>query len=247
MDDREYLMKCVKKAEDELKKKAFPRVHKRFVYLDELKFEWKDYLTSYALGSYSSKEETIYVNKRLLDEVKNRNRINRKIVDTIKHELIHYFVSEWFDRYRRGSHNFCGDTSPIFLSMLCWLCPNKENGYRAFRDFKKSEMYKKIMEFEDFHKLFIYLKNMVYEYVDVFIELKIEEGNATYFSNDFMFNQDDRRGMFIKLSQKLTCKPNSQYKEIKTNFFMLGYDVMPKDVKRLYNRKKYNSNRFLHK
>lgn len=155
MDKQEYLMKIVKKAENELKKKAYPRVHCRFMDIERLKFEWFE--SWEADGTYDKEEKRISLNIRFCDE--NRTRIPRRAVEVMKHELIHHYCYYWLDQYEyevdySNYLHWCGDGSPVFNALLMWFNV-PYYGSKSYRRFVKTDFAQEIMECSNFNKVMV--------------------------------------------------------------------------------------------
>lgn len=81
------------------------------------------------------------------------NTLNeRSIIDTLIHELIHYYTYIWF--------NISEDDSPIFIGILLYINPNEDNAYKCFAEFKEGVLYKHIRQAKNFKAVLNILKHI---------------------------------------------------------------------------------------
>ena len=71
---------------------------------------------------------TITLNNRFLTHSKKK-KYNKKMIDIIQHELIHYYCREYFIDFL-GLENANVDTCPVFLGLIFWLKAKK--GIKVF-------------------------------------------------------------------------------------------------------------------
>jgi hypothetical protein len=161
-----------------------------------------------------------------------------KIKTVIRHELVHAFIEEhygiWTDM--QGVSN---DSSPIFLSVLFYL-----NGYSSYdfvTVFKKSDMFQKIKSFKTFNELDAYLSHLLIDYQQ--ITRKHKTGHLVdrnYITNSFVFGAYNA-GLDNYYQSKIEylVKTKMDLKVLETNVFKIGCSIMPDQIDRLVNKKRY--------
>lgn len=149
----DYLQQLYNIALEELRKKCFKysRVN-HFKDMEEVK--WSYTRNWNVVGSFNVESREIIVDKNLLFENNlttnfrgEQGKLNRKIVNTLKHEIMHRYVADSFGK------NETNDANPIFMSMLLYANPDEDNAYECFRDFKQTYTYKELMKSETFNIL----------------------------------------------------------------------------------------------
>lgn len=117
MTQIEYIKKNAYKADMILRKIAFPNQRRNFTSIDDIEFKAvfepdSDYMAICG-------EEEIIVNIHHFN-CWNKEYCDKKLVEVLMHELIHYFIKCWIDDkdYVRG---FSGDNSPIFILFVMWF------------------------------------------------------------------------------------------------------------------------------
>ena len=160
----EYLEKMVNIALENIRKKI--KYPKRYFYsiFRNITVCWdrEIFLDRYTYGSYYRDNNLIKIKA---DNLINRNhdlfthknnserqrQRNINLLDVITHELIHHFVKDEFDI--TDSINIWSDASPIFMGVLLRINPNERNSYECFKEFKKTDTYKRMMECKNFTEL----------------------------------------------------------------------------------------------
>lgn len=77
------------------------------------------------------------------------------LVDTMVHELVHYFVYLTFDMNRHDFMNTVyDDDSNIFMMLLAWISPGENNSNMFWNDFKHSDLYLTVKKCKSFIEVF---------------------------------------------------------------------------------------------
>jgi hypothetical protein len=235
------LDKLLLQVQKELKKKMFPRRHKKLLcnnVIIELG-EWDDNL----LGCYETIENKQYkykfqhkitINDYVYDEYKNgllglgveKKYTKRKLKNTIAHELIHAYVYENYE-FCSNDYRFHNDGSPIFLSILTFL--NIPSGHKTMRSFKHTEVYKKVKSYSNYEALEIYLIHLTCKYEETFRQLEQVIDNDKVYANNFEFSSGNVTGV------KGITTSTIVYQNIlaKANNFVLGSNVNMDNLKEL--------------
>lgn len=196
-----------------LKKKMFPYKHRKL--LDRKVTIIVKNIDKNLLGTYQTlfEENKLYkftheivINEFVYDEFKRGYRpdklgegkykmyCRKRIKNVIAHELIHAYVYENYELYCNEYHNFHGDSSPIFLSILTFL--NIPSGHPAMKSFRHAEIYKEIIKYNNFKALELYLIRLFNKYENTFEQLKeilIGENEVTL--NSFTFSNGNSAGL----------------------------------------------------
>lgn len=211
MDDsnvKNELNKLLIQVERELKKKMFPRKHKKLlsksveIVIEKLERRNKDrdLLGTYQTIKDKNKEykfsHKIIINDFVYKDYKNGVSLKRyyrkRLKNTIAHELIHAYTYENFE-FCSGDYGFHSDGSPIFLSMLTYL--NIDSGHKSMIAFHHTELYKKVKSCSSYEELERYLYRLTCKYEGTFIQLEqMYEGNNVYV-NSFIFSSGDITGL----------------------------------------------------
>lgn len=237
----EYYKRLIKRAENDLKKKAYPRKHKRLIRLSELKFEImskeKEREDFYLLGTYNYSHSVPEISLR--SEYLSRDSyhlLDKEGLGVLKHEMLHHYVRRNYDMF--NDYHFCGDSSPIFLAYLTWF--GVSIGHNCYHRFVGTELYNKVIECKTFEELEDIVFEYYFEYKNEFRKIEQEIGD-TGIGNSFRFGYGDTIGFekikcgWLDYKDKIEIKPN-----VISNVFTLGSSIMPKDINRLYQRKKYS-------
>lgn len=161
-----------------------------------------------------------------------------KLKETIHHELIHAFCYEkevWdSSEIIQGLHR---DSSPIFLSYLYWL--GGQSNHECVRAFKRTVLYKKVMEFESFTKLNVYLTKLLFSYEKVARELQTVCNENKGVCNIFSFaHREAGLSNFLQTKEEILAIQNDSLKRmmIESNSFEVGYCIMPDQIKELVEK-----------
>lgn len=235
-----YLNRHVKVAMKELKDKAYgTSSKKRLMDINNIKFKFDD--LDDAVGQYSYYNLTIEVDNSYINNKTSLHRLDRDIIETLKHELLHHFVNDKFHRWEFLSNlHFAGDSSPIFLALLRWF--KVKSGYRSDKYFKYSELYKEVMKINGYTELMERLQDEALDYTLAVRDIKKEVVNDVEISNVIRFG----RGYTVGFSKEKISVIGDSYKKFLRknthiiNRFILGCNIKPTDVKKLYDRKKYD-------
>lgn len=163
----EYLQDLLSIAMNELRKKAFPYKRRLFIYHDVkiVSEEMKSNTCGYvSVEDFLNDEVIIHINRKYLihnnelttcNRKKFQRRLNKTIINVIKHELIHaYTYFKYDNRIFKDVHlNFYKDSSIIFMSYVLWFNNDEENGYDSFRQFKETDFYRKVMNCKSFDEV----------------------------------------------------------------------------------------------
>lgn len=77
------------------------------------------------------------------------------LVDTMVHELIHYYVYLEFDANRHDfMYTVYGDESSIFMMLLAWISPTEDNNNIYWSKFKDSYLYNAVKGCKKFTEVF---------------------------------------------------------------------------------------------
>ena len=77
------------------------------------------------------------------------------LVDTMVHELIHYYVYLEFDLNRHDfMYTVYGDESNIFMMLLAWISPTEDNNNIYWNNFKDSYLYGAVKSCKKFTEVF---------------------------------------------------------------------------------------------
>lgn len=172
--ENEYLMTLVNKANEELRKKAFPYKRHKFIsdyFLDKTTFKFEEKMDYYTGGHFRQGDKhlngmTIAINSKYLDNntlnPSMRTTFNQKynknqvIINILKHELLHMYqyVNHF---YEDRPSLYTSDNSPLFICKLLYLNPEERNSYESFKDVKQTDLYKKIMNMKTFKEVEDYL------------------------------------------------------------------------------------------
>lgn len=170
----------------------------------------------------------------------NRNKIYYKklIRQVIRHELIHAFVEERY-QFITDINNVHVDASPIFLSVLYWL--SGISTHECAEAFKRTELYKKIIEIKTFDELDTFIFNLLIEYRDVNQRLKeYKKIGDTILINSFTFGSR-HPGVVnrMQLKTRYLSKDKLEVRSIENNMFEVGCCIMPDQIEQLINKKRY--------
>lgn len=202
------LDKLLLQVEKKLKKKMFPRKHKKLLNKNveivieklERKNKDRDLLGVYQTIKDKNKEykfaHKIIINDFVYKDYKNgaplKRYYKRRLKNTIAHELIHAYTYENFE-FCSGDYGFNSDGSPIFLSILTYL--NIDSGHKSMRAFRYTELFKKVKSCSSFEKLECYLIHLTCKYEETFGQLEqMYEGNNVYV-NSFIFSSGGITGL----------------------------------------------------
>ena len=117
MNNVEYIVKNARKADTILRKIAFPNTSRSFASIDDIEFcEVFEPEESYMA---ICEENKIIVNTHHFN-CWNKKYCDKKLIETLMHELIHHFIGCWIDDkdYIKG---FSADNSPIFILFVMWF------------------------------------------------------------------------------------------------------------------------------
>ncbi|WP_238902688.1 hypothetical protein [Clostridium sp. YIM B02506] len=230
-----FLVQVIK----EYKKKIYPRIHRKLLIRDVVIVA--DKLTRPTIGRYKAIESEEYdythkitVSTSLLDSylyTRSRKTYYKNMIKhTIAHEILHAIVKEKYERFFKTSLN---DGSPIFLSLLTFF--NVPSGHRAMGSFMRTELYKKVKEFNSFDELDDFIFEKLMEYKDMFRELeKIgDEKKEIIYLNDFIFSSGEVTG--IKGYSTITGEDNGV--RCKASIFEIGPYTEISDIRKLVIKK----------
>ncbi|WP_434794661.1 hypothetical protein TPDSL_17750 [Terrisporobacter petrolearius] len=156
-----YLQDLYDVAISELSERCFDSRY-LFSQLD-LNLNWSYFEKEGVTGRFRFKEYKIDIDKNyiFLDEYDIESENSRDIILTLKHEIMHAYVSKFY------GDEYSFDTNPFFMSTLLWASPDEKNSYECFEKFKQTEAYEKIMRCKTFNDA----ESLAYE---MFIENKLE-------------------------------------------------------------------------
>lgn len=95
------------------------------------------------------------------------------LVDTMVHELIHYYVYLEFDQDKPSYlANMYRDDCEIFMMVLAWINPNEElNNFEWNYNFKNTFLYLAVQSCKDFNALY----DLIWERYEYILEVVKEE------------------------------------------------------------------------
>ncbi|MCC3866974.1 hypothetical protein K0039_02050 [Terrisporobacter mayombei] len=140
-----YLQDLYNVAMSELNERCFDSKD-LFSQLD-LNVNWSYFDKENVKGRFRFKEYKIDIDKNyiFLDEYDIESENSRDIILTLKHEIMHAYVSKFYD------DEYSLDTNPFFMSTLLWASPDEKNSYECFKEFKQTKSYEKIMKCKTFN------------------------------------------------------------------------------------------------
>ncbi len=239
-----YLNRHIKIASKELKKAAYGRKRGKFINISEIKFRFSQFKTEQqCLGQYFANNNSfeIVINESLLDETKSLYRLNREIVEVIKHEMIHHYVNLMFD-FNREDYRFTNDSSPIFLAYIQFL--NAKSHHVCYSYYTKySQLAARVRACRNFDEFENMMIDLCIEYKEVFRKLERDYTLDTKFINEFSFGCGKTIALEKTSMDKLDNwnKLEESYYLISNNFY-IGPMVSPNMLDNLYKRKRYNYN-----
>lgn len=142
-----YLKDLVEIAVNVINKKVDKEIISQ-IDLNQIYFEFEE-LPGSIQGIFDNElndnnEYVISISNNLIEE--------RSIIDTLIHELIHYYTYIWF--------NISEDDSPLFIGVLLYINPNEDNTYKCFAEFKEGVLYKHIRQAKNFKEVLNILKHI---------------------------------------------------------------------------------------
>lgn len=140
-----YLQELYDIAISELSERCFDSKY-LFSQLD-LNLNWSYFEKEGVMGRFIFNECEIQIDKNyiFLDEYDIENENSRDIILTLKHEIMHAYVSKFY------GDEYSFDINPFFMSTLLWASPDEKNSYDCFEKFKQTETYEKIMKCKTFN------------------------------------------------------------------------------------------------
>lgn len=252
----ELLKKIMQQELLELKKKCFKYKHDTPFIRKDITIECGDLSEQKAMGLYkriNGKHEydfshKIIVDNRVIDQYlkckpnyyygMGRNFYKNRIRKVILHELIHAFVEEYYG-YWTELVGVSNDASPIFLSVLFFL--KGYSSHECVTAFKKSDLFKKLKDFESFSELDSYLTKMLLDYEK--IAHKHKDGIKTVDGlvvNNFVFGSYNAGlNKYFQSKQEFVAKTKADIKLMEFNIFQIGCCTMPEQIDELVNKKRY--------
>ncbi|NFA42119.1 hypothetical protein EXM65_05895 [Clostridium botulinum] len=115
--NNKYTKEHLEIAEFELRKIAFENsTIKEFVNLSGLLIKYTN--NTGRLAGYKHKNKILEIDEEYFIKCKSREGINNKFIETLQHELIHYYCDENLDKFSLYSG---ADSSPIFHSVITFF------------------------------------------------------------------------------------------------------------------------------
>ncbi|OAA91321.1 hypothetical protein [Clostridium coskatii] len=224
--DQLLLDKLLKQVYKTLKKKMFPRKHIKLLHGDvDIAIKEMDSIVmgcyeNEPVGNYRYKHH-IFINLEIIKDYTESNwgkrYFKQRIKDTIAHELIHAYVFEEYEGFCDIENTYL-DGSPIFLSILAYL--NLPSGYKSWKSFIRTDLYKKIKQCNTFEKVEHMLFRTVLAYEKKFRELEriVDNNKKILVANFFEFANGYTTG--VKGYSTVTFNDNGFL--CKSNSFQIG-------------------------
>ncbi|CAM2830431.1 hypothetical protein HAHI6034_05100 [Hathewaya histolytica] len=249
-----YLQELLNKELEELRVKCFPWKRRDFL-LNKVAIEEDYKLDDETSGQYQTIENDkgmthkITLNPILLTSILNYKWIGqyclnkryykRRLQQTIRHELVHAFVREEWEKLT-DIEGVYRDASPIFLATLKFL--KGVSHHDACEDFtRKSELYLKVldMSFENkkYEEFRLEMLKLILEYEKEIRDINVENKNSTKF--EFSYRNSGLLGTW-NTTTRITGREGKM--DINTYNFQIGSRILPGDLKRLTHRKINNGN-----
>ncbi|MGG7149658.1 hypothetical protein ACQPUR_03240 [Clostridium neonatale] len=161
--EREYITKHINKANDLLRKISTPYSRGNFVYPNIFYVEISDSI--YSNGSIFKRDNNMIelrINTSYLEKIYKR-KYNKRLLETIMHELIHMYTNIIFDH--NGVCKYSHDSSPIFCAIVMWFDKQFKGEYHIglnghlgrFFKLYQPQLYKKINDGISWDELIITL------------------------------------------------------------------------------------------
>lgn len=260
---REYVNLLLEQEIETLRKKLYP--WQRIALLEypvEIRLddslEAKEVAGMWDFDKTNNKHIIIISTDILEQELKRGNKqlttyerlFGQRVVDIIKHELIHGFVYENFEWCSEAKHTMA-DSSFIFLSVLYFV--NGKTAHYIRYNFYETELYKDIKadKFKNYKQLQAYLMKEIFKINRISEKMKTNEFASKYKSLVALRFGDENAGLvkcykkeFKNLVGKLGEKKLKTTK-ITNYIFSIGCNVLVDDLERLIIRKINYSRDFL--
>lgn len=166
-EQQDYIMKHINKAQDILRKTALRYARTSFIDLGEV-FIFVDDSYAHRACVKECKDGIIKlnINKDFLEHMYKR-KYNKKLLETLMHEMIHIFCKDWYKRDYDWSH----DSSFVFCTIVNWFNHQFNGKYHIGlngtleRDYKFNQSFlkDKINNGISFEELRVLLYGMVIE------------------------------------------------------------------------------------
>lgn len=143
-ENNKYINQHLIIAEEELRKLVTDNkqdyIYKssRLVNLDKLNIEYIS--DKGTLAGYIRKNNILEIDKNYLSECKCKEGINQHMIETLQHELIHYYCHEYLDKFKLFSD---ADSSPVFHSIITFF---KSKGLKLKTNGSLDKLYREYHE-----------------------------------------------------------------------------------------------------
>lgn len=201
----------------------------------------------YEIDSNNKYHHHIYIRKVDITMQLNTKRFGmyNELSKTIRHELTHAFINEYFGKYSKVER-IQSDCSFVFLLFNQYFgCGG--NDHEAYNKFREKYGWKLLMEVDDYDqdKILKIAKIWIDSYNAITEALSDQViDDIYYYTNVFKFGNGDTCGLEASCTAT-TKSPVPEYKTATVNHFLIGSCITPKDLPK-YVRRKILSGNFKH-
>ena len=220
-----YINKYLIKAELELKQIAFPNKQCQFIDINKLEIQ---YITGEKiLAGYRHTNRNLYIDENYLIKSQNKHGYDKEMVQTLQHELIHYYCDENLDEL---NVHFCADSSPIFHSIIVFF---NARGLDIKTNDNLDSLYKQYHQ--DLHKVAINKETTFEELIKYLYQwqkalkskLKLIKEPSRYWGDDPKIEYNNEKSEYIDMEI---------FEGYKTKVFLLGMNCNLSNFEELVNK-----------